>query len=84
MKAGLPDGIVLHSYRYGWAERAQKAGMPESETMAHLGHGSKAVHRAYARASDRVTMPLEWYGEQASKKLITLYTELSKKTAEAA
>ena len=79
VKAGLPDGIVLHSYRYAWAERAQAAGMPEREAMAHLGHGSKAVHRAYAKAADRVTMPLEYYEEQASKKLIDLSAELAKK-----
>jgi integrase len=68
--AGVKKGVVLHSYRYAWAERAQQAGMPEREAMAHLGHGSKAVHRAYARAADRVTMPLEWYESQASQKLV--------------
>jgi len=70
VKAGLPDGIVLHSYRYAWAERAQKAGMPEREAMAHLGHGSKAVHRAYARAAERVTMALEHY-EALRQKMLT-------------
>jgi hypothetical protein len=53
--------------------------MPEREAMAHLGHGSKAVHRVYAKAADRVTMPLEYYEEQASKKLIDLSAELAKK-----
>jgi integrase len=77
VKAGLPDEIVLHSYRYGWAERAQTAGMPEREAMAHLGHGSKAVHREYARSADRVTMPLEWYEAQKSKKLIDFQAELA-------
>ncbi len=77
VKAGLPDEIVLHSYRYGWAERAQSAGMPEREAMAHLGPGSKAVHRAYARGADRVTMPLEWHESQASKKLIDFQAELA-------
>jgi integrase len=77
-KAGLPDGIVLHSYRYGWAERAQSADMPEREAMAHLGHGSKAVHRAYARGADRVTMPLEWYESQANKKLVDFAAEVEK------
>ena len=73
--AGLPEGIVLHSYRYKWAERAQEAGMPEREAMAHLGHGSKAVHRAYAKSANRVTMPIEWYEEQKSKKLIDIQAE---------
>ncbi|HEX8373134.1 MAG TPA: tyrosine-type recombinase/integrase [Chthoniobacterales bacterium] len=72
--AGVEDGIVLHCYRYSWAERAQKAGMPEREAMAHLGHGSKAIHRAYARAADRVTMPLEWYESQTEKKVIAFET----------
>lgn len=83
VKAGLPDSIVLHSYRYGWAERAQTANMPEREAMAHLGHGSKAVHRAYARSAERVTMPLEWYESQTSKKLIDFQAELGKSRAAA-
>jgi integrase len=77
--AGIEEGIVLHSYRYAWAERAQAAGMPEREAMAHLGHGSKAVHRAYTRSADRVTMPLEWYESQADKKLIDFATAVAEK-----
>lgn len=75
--AGLPEGIVLHSYRYAWAERAQAAHMPEREAMAHLGHGSKAVHRAYARSADRVTMPLEWYEAQTREKLVNFHSVLA-------
>jgi hypothetical protein len=70
--AQVEEGIVLHSYRYAWAERAAESGMPEREAMAHLGHGSKAVHRAYARAAKRVTMPLEWYEQQRRAKLLDL------------
>lgn len=84
VKAGLPDGIVLHSYRYGWAERAQTAGMPEREAMAHLGHGSKAVHRAYARSAERVTMPLEYYEALRDKKLIDFQNELTSNSRVAA
>jgi integrase len=68
--AGIPAGICLHSYRYGWAERAEAAGMPEREAMAHLGHSSRAVHRAYARNANRVTLPLEYYEAARDKKLI--------------
>lgn len=78
VKADLSDDIVLHSYRYAWAERPQAAYMPEREAMAHLGHGSKAVHRAYACSGDRVTMPLEWYEHQMNKKLIDFQAELAK------
>ena len=46
------EGITLHSYRYAWAERAAVAGMPERFAQAALGHGSKAVHRAYARRAE--------------------------------
>lgn len=42
-------GVTLHSYRYAWAERAKKVGMPERFAMEALGHNSKAVHRAYAK-----------------------------------
>jgi integrase len=43
------SGITLHSYRYAWAERAKVAGYPERFAQEALGHGSKAVHRAYSR-----------------------------------
>ena len=49
-------GISMHSYRYGWAERAQVAGYPERFAQKALGHNSKAVHRAYARRA-QVTLP---------------------------
>ena len=42
-------GVSLHSYRYAWAERAKNCGYPERFAQAALGHGSKAVHRAYAK-----------------------------------
>jgi len=63
-------GRSLHSYRYAWAERACRAGMPEREAMAHLGHKSLAIHRAYARKADGVTMPLEYYEHQKFKKVL--------------
>jgi hypothetical protein len=44
--------------------------MPEREAMAHLGHKSKAVHRAYAKSASRVTLPLEYYEELAAKKML--------------
>ena len=43
------SGVSLHSYRYAWAERAKEAGYPERFAMQALGHGSKAVYRAYAK-----------------------------------
>jgi integrase len=65
------SGVTLHSYRYGWAERACSAGMPEREAQAHLGHSSQAVHRAYAKRAEVVTLPLEHYEAIKDKKLLT-------------
>jgi len=42
-------GVTLHSYRYSWAERAKAAGYPERFAQTALGHGSKAIARAYAK-----------------------------------
>ena len=56
-------GITLHCYRYGWAERAAEAGYPERHAQSNLGHGSKAVARAYARKAKVKTPPLEDYEE---------------------
>jgi len=53
--------ISLHSYRYAWAQRAKMAGMPMREAMAHLGHGSKAVHHTYSASAEVITLPLEYY-----------------------
>src|SRR5450631_2855072 len=63
-------GVTLHSYRYAWAERAFAAGMPEREAQAHLGHGSKAVHWAYAKRAEVVTLPLEHYEAVKVRKLL--------------
>jgi integrase len=66
-------GISLHSYRYGWAERAAEAGYPERHAQSHLGHGSKAVARAYAKKAKVKTPPLEDYEEaqrQADGKIV--------------
>jgi integrase len=58
------QGVTLHSYRYAWAERAKIAGYPERFAQLALGHNSKAVHRAYAKAA-RVTLPpLEEYEQK--------------------
>ena len=55
------SGVSLHSYRYGWAERAKAAGYPERFAMQALGHSSKAVHRAYAKRAEVTLPPLEEY-----------------------
>ncbi len=54
-------GISLHSYRYAWAERAKTVGYPERFAQQALGHGSKAVHRAYARRAKVIVPALETY-----------------------
>jgi len=59
-------GVTLHSYRYGWAERAKQAGYPERYAQLALGHNSKAVHRAYAKKATVLLPPLEEF----EKKII--------------
>jgi integrase len=64
------SGVSLHSYRYAWAERAKEAGYPERFAQENLGHGSKAVTRAYAKKA-KVKLPsLEDYERQATNKLM--------------
>ena len=65
-------GVTLHSYRYSWAERACAAGMPEREAQAHLGHGSRAIHRAYARNAEVVTLSLDHYEKIKAAKLLPI------------
>jgi integrase len=59
-RAGV-TGVSLHCYRYAWAERAKTVGMPERFAQAALGHGSKAIHRAYAKKAQIIVPSLEDY-----------------------
>jgi integrase len=60
------QGVTLHSYRYGWAERAKVVGMPERFAQAALGHNSSAIHRAYARKAQIIVPSLEDYEQKAA------------------
>ena len=60
------QGVTLHSYRYGWAERAKVAGMPERFAQAALGHNSSAIHRAYAKKAQIIVPSLEDYEKKAT------------------
>jgi integrase len=69
------EGVSLHSYRYGWAERARKCGYPERYAQTALGHNSKAVARAYAKKAKVEIPALEDYEKQdaeARAKLISM------------
>jgi len=65
-------GVTLHSYRYGWAERARKAHYPQRCAQETLGHQSAAVHRAYAKNA-AVTIPsLDEWEELVANKIIDI------------
>jgi integrase len=66
-KAGV-SGVTLHCYRYAWAERAKTVGMPERFAQAALGHGSKAIHRAYAKKAVIIVPSLEDYEQKAAQQ----------------
>jgi hypothetical protein len=59
--------------------RAAKAGYPERHAQSNLGHGSKAVARAYAKKAKVKTPSLEEYEElqrKAGDKVIPLPTDI--------
>jgi len=58
------SGVSLHSYRYAWAERAKTCGFPERFAQEALGHGSKAVARAYAKKAKVLVPCLEEYEQK--------------------
>src|SRR6185369_13059965 len=70
------EGVTLHSYRYSWAERARETGYPERAAQEVLGHGSKAVHRAYARRANPELVTIgAWKKRQAAKNVIAVEFE---------
>jgi integrase len=65
-------GVTLHSYRYGWAERARKAHYPQRCAQENLGQQSAAVHRAYAKNA-AVTIPsLDEWEELVANKIVDI------------
>lgn len=78
-------GVTLHSYRYAWAERAKAAGYPERFAMVALGHGSKAMARAYSKRAPVSLPSLEDFENQEPAQIMTLTAERSPlKTASSA
>ncbi len=63
-------GVSLHSYRHAWAQRAKACGYPQRFAQEALGHGSRAVHEAYARGALVVCPALDDYEADASAKVI--------------
>src|SRR5438874_2419888 len=65
-------GVSLHSYRHAWAQRAKSCGYPQRFAQEALGHGSRAVHEAYARGAVVICPALEEYESASAEKLIRL------------
>jgi len=72
------SGVSLHSYRYAWAERARTCGFPERFAQEALGHGSKAVARAYAKKAQVLVPSLEEY----ERKVVPLTNVARRETPE--
>ena len=56
--------------------------MPLREAMAHLGHGSKAVHQAYLESAKIVTLLLEFYEKQYKEKILQFDRDLHRIAAQ--
>jgi len=68
-------GVTLHSYRYSWSERGKSCGYPERYAQTALGHGSKAVARAYAKNADVKLPSLEEYEDRLNDKILPIPTD---------
>jgi len=65
-------GVTLHCYRYSWAERARECGYPERYAQAALGHGSKAVARAYAKKANPTIPSLDEWKKQKAENVVSV------------
>jgi integrase len=63
-------GVTLHSYRYGWAERARTSHYPLRCAQENLGQNSAAVARAYAKNAAVITPSLDEWDELVANKII--------------
>jgi integrase len=73
-------GVTLHSYRYAWAQRAKRLGMPERFAQGALGHGSVAVHREYGKDGVVICPSMEDY----ERRIVSLPSASSAVAIEAA
>ena len=62
----------MHSYRYAWAQRAKSCGYPQRFAQEALGHGSKAVHDAYAKGAVVICPALEEYEAMRERKIVPM------------
>jgi len=65
-------GVSLHSYRYGWAERAREAHYRLKCAQENLGQNSAAVHRAYAKNAAVITPTLDEWEELVANKIVDI------------
>jgi len=70
------QGVSLHSYRHSWAQRAKACGYPQRFAQEALGHGSRAVHEAYARGATVVCPALDVYEDGSAEKIIHLQDQI--------
>jgi integrase len=69
-------GVSLHSYRHSWTERAKACGYPQRFAQEALGHGSRAVHEAYARGAVVVCPPLQIYEAQHTDRVVNFRSSI--------
>jgi integrase len=65
-------GVSLHSYRHAWAQRAKACGYPQRFAQEALGHGSRAVHDAYANGALVICPALDEYETLNASKLVPM------------
>ncbi len=64
------SGVTLHSYRYSWAQRAKSCDYPQRFAQEALGHGSRAVHEAYAKGALVICPSLDDYENAGKGKVV--------------
>jgi hypothetical protein len=61
-----------HRQPTAWAQRAKACGYPQRFAQEALGHNSRAVHEAYAKAALVILPALEEYEQMQTIKVIPL------------
>ena len=69
--AGI-TGVSLHSYRHSLAKRAKACGYPLRFAQVALGHGSRAIHEAYAKGAFVICPALDHYEATATQNIINM------------
>ena len=69
---GIPKRLILHSYRYRFAQECVVSGATKREAQLMLGQNSSMVNAAYSREEELMVKPLDEIARERGDNIIRI------------